>query len=730
MRRVGFPAFVGAAEGLYPCLEMMRFGQALLGMSLGLLALGGTAFAQNGALPDTQPKVHVSLIPERAAIAPGATITVALKEDIRKDWHTYWINPGDAGEPTRVAWKLPEGWQAAPFQWPYPRRIPVGPLMDYGYDNQVALLAEVTAPATAKPGETVTLAGRATWLVCSEVCVPEGADVSLSLPVAAALPPADEKNAALFAETRAKLPHASPWNAVFDAGDTRFALLVESPELAKARPREANFYPYTDGHIENAAPVKAGTTANGLVIESKTGYKLQTAEKRAAADKVGGILVLTGADGRTDALEISAMPGAVPASAVLLASASDLGLPEALLFAFLGGLILNLMPCVFPVLSMKALALAAKREKPEAARLSALAYGAGVLASFAALAAGLIVLREGGAAIGWGFQLQQPMFVAFLALLMFAVGLNLSGLYEIGGARLMGAGQTLTNKSGAAGSFFTGVLAVVVATPCTAPFMGAAMGFALTQSAGFALAVFVALGAGFAAPFMALGLIPAALRVLPRPGAWMTILRQLLAFPMYGAAIWLVWVLSFQAGSDGVLAALAGALTLSFGLWAYGRAQTAQGSSRIAGLVAATLAIGCVAAILPFAGISAPSNAATAAAGESTLGYEPYSAAKLASLRAEGRPVFINATAAWCITCLVNERIALSGDALQKAFSDKKVAALKADWTNEDAEVTALLSAQGRSGVPLYLYFAPGAESPVVLPQLLTEGTMLAVLSR
>jgi thiol:disulfide interchange protein DsbD len=709
---------------------MTRFPALLLGLGLSLIAAASPALAQNGALPDLEPKVHASLIPERGGIAPGTTVTVALHEAIRDGWHTYWLNPGDAGEPTRVQWKLPAGWEAAPIQWPYPKRLPVGPLMDYGYDKEVTLLIDVTAPANAKVGDRVTLNGHATWLVCSEVCVPEDADVSLALPVTATLPPADTGNAALFADTRAKLPHPSPWNAVYDAGDKRFALLIESPELAKAKPREASFYPYTDGHMENAAPVRIGTAAGGLVIESATGYKLATKEKRASVDKIGGLLVLTGADGRTDALEISAMPGPVPASAVLLSESSGIGLPEALLFAFLGGLILNLMPCVFPVLSMKALALAAKRDSPASARGAALAYGAGVLVSFTGLAAALLALREGGAAIGWGFQLQQPLFVAALALLMFAVGLNLAGLYEIGAGKLAGAGETLTRKSGAAGSFFTGVLAVVVATPCTAPFMGAAMGFALVQSAGFALAVFLALGAGFAAPFVALGLSPGALRLLPKPGAWMTTLREVLAFPMFGAAIWLVWVLSFQAGSNGVLAVLASALVLAFALFVFGRTQSAHGVSRVAGFATVAFALGVAGVILPYAGVSAPSSATAATLGESVLGYEPYTAAKLASLRAEGRPVFINATAAWCITCLVNERVALSGDALKNAFAEKKVAALKADWTNQDAEVTALLSAQGRSGVPLYLYFAPGADAPEVLPQLLTEGTMLAALAR
>ncbi|HXJ00845.1 MAG TPA: thioredoxin family protein, partial [Micropepsaceae bacterium] len=568
------------------------------------------------------------------------------------------------------------------------------------------------------------------WLVCSDVCIPEDTQLTLPLSVTATPPPADAKTATLFADARAKLPHAAPWPAVYDAGDKRFALLVQSPELAKAAPREVAFYPYTDGFVESAAPQTLGTSDKGFVIQSATGYKLATQEKRKGAGKFEGLLVLTGADGRVDALNVEAEPGSVPASSVTLHdnASADVGLIQALVFAFLGGLILNLMPCVFPVLSMKALALAAKREAPDKAKLSALSYGAGAVLSFVALAAGLILLRSGGASLGWGFQLQQPIFVTALALLMFAVGLNLSGLYEIGGGRLSNVGGTLAGRDGSLGSFFTGVLAVVVATPCTAPFMGAAMGYALTTNGAVALAVFAALGLGFAAPFMVLGFWPAALRVLPRPGAWMTTLRQVLAFPMYGAAIWLVWVLSQQAGSDGVLAVLAAALALAFGLWIYGRSQTADGTRRRMGFAAAALAVLGAIVLVPLAGAGVRPSGSANAAPQGAFAYEPFSAAKLQSLRDEGRPVFVNATAAWCITCLVNEKVALSGGKLAEAFSARKVAALKADWTNQDSEITSLLASQGRSGVPLYLYYAPGAEKPAVLPQLLTESTVLAAL--
>jgi thiol:disulfide interchange protein DsbD len=429
------------------------------------------------------------------------------------------------------------------------------------------------------------------------------------------------------------------------------------------------------------------------------------------------VLVLTGADGRTDAFTVSAAPGVIPA-----AVSSGIGIAEALLFAFLGGLILNLMPCVLPVLSMKALALATHASVPAAVKRESLGYAAGVLLSFLALAAVLIALRAGGSAAGWGFQLQQPMFVGALALVMFAVGLNLSGLYQFGVGRFAGSGQALTARGGVSGSFFTGVLAVIVATPCTAPFMAAALGFAATQPAPIALAVFAALALGFAAPFVAVAFSPRLLRRLPKPGPWMDIFKQALAFPMYGAAVWLTWVLGQQAGPDGLFFLLAAALVLAFGLWVLGKAQTSQ---RRHAYALATAAIALLGAIGLTSRISLDPAPAAAAASAGSLAYEPYSAARLTALRAANTPIFVNATAAWCITCLVNERVALSGEGVEQAFSERGVVALKADWTNQNPEITALLSEYGRSGVPLYLYFAPGAPRGRVLPQILTESAIL-----
>jgi thiol:disulfide interchange protein len=698
----------------------------LLALCAAIFAANAPARAQSGALPDAEPKVHATLIPEKKAVAPGETVTLALHEAIRKGWHTYYLNPGDSGAPTEIKWMLAAGWKAGAIEWPYPERLPVGPLMNFGYEDAVTLLVPVTVPKEAVPGSTAMLAADVNWLVCSDVCIPEETHLTLGLPVVAVPVPPDPGQTTLFADARARLPRASPFKAVFDAGNKRFVLLIESAQLTRQPPRSAAFFPAADGFMEAAAPQAMGLSPKGLVLETSTGWKMKTAAKRKGVDSMDGILMLTIADGRVDALDVTAKPGIVPAATISFAQGDGIGVLLAIAFAFLGGLILNLMPCVLPVLSMKALALAKKANAPHHAKVSAIAYGLGALASFLGLAALLLGLRAAGQSVGWGFQLQQPLFVATIALLMFAVGLNLSGVFEVD-AGTSGIGHRLASKAGATGSFFTGVLAVVVATPCTAPFMGAAMGYALGASTPTVIAVFASLALGFAFPFMLLGLWPRALKLLPRPGAWMATLRQVLAFPMYGAAIWLIWVLAQQSGSDGVLVGLSAALALAVALWAYGRSQhAASANARLRERAVAAVALVLALITVPNVGIGgAPPSSSE---GTSALDYEPYSAAKLASLREEGRPVFVNATAAWCITCLVNERVALSSSAVEGAFAAHKVAALKADWTNGDPEITALLAANRRDGVPLYLYYAPGAPAPKVLPQLLTQSSIIAAL--
>src|SRR3954471_1049511 len=578
-----------------------------------LLLLAAPALAQ----PEPGPKVHARLVAEDEGLAPGGTVTVALEEKIAPGWHTYWKNPGDAGAPTEIEWTLPPGWKAGPIQWPRPKRLPVGPLMDYGYEGTPWLLASLTAPADAAPGP-VTIRAHASWLVCQQICIPEDATLTLNLNVGAGgHDPAVAKD---FAAARALLPVPSPWKVNYALGPN-LDLYVAAPSLAAAHPATADFFPATSGIIKNAAPQLVGYAKDGMVLRLTPGPK--------ASGTLQGLLVLTGTDGSTQALEVSVSPGPVPPVEFSAAAASgDLSLWAALVFALLGGLILNVMPCVLPILAMKALAVANHGAKGKG---ESFAYAAGAVLSFAVLGLAIVLLRAGGQSVGWGFQLQSPIAVAGFALLVFAVGLNLSGLFEVGSIT---AGEGLASRRGWAGAFFTGVLAVAVAAPCTAPFMAAALGFALTLSAPLALLIFIALGIGFALPFLLLGLWPRALAFIPKPGPWMLTFKQFLAFPMYGWAAWLVWVLAQQAGPTGVAIILAAFIALALAAWLWGVTRNSRGRS-----------IGAAAALLILLaglyGVSLLRNASAAPAVQASKLGEPYTAPKLASLRAANRAVFV-----------------------------------------------------------------------------------------
>ena len=659
------------------------------------------------ALAQTAPKVHAALIPETQSVAPGGTVTVALEENIAPGWHTYWINPGDAGAPSDIQWTLPPGWKAGAIAWPTPKRLPVASLMDYGYEGKVWLLIPVTAPADARPGQSVTLNGHASWLVCKNICIPEDQAVSLTLAIGA--PGARD---ARFAAARAALPAPSPWPITYALGADGLSLFAQAPALAAAHPKSADFFPLKPGTIIDAAPQTLGFAKNGLVLGLKPGKSVSS-----QGAPLEGVLVLTSADNSRQAIIVKAYPGPMPQAD--FAAAGGIGLLAALFFAFAGGLILNIMPCVLPILAMKALALAGHGGDHGKAAREGLAYCVGAILSFAAFGVAILLLRAGGAAIGWGFQLQSPVAVAFFALLIFAVGLNLSGVFELGSVT---AGDSLARRGGMAGAFVTGVLAVAVAAPCTAPFMAAALGFALTEPAGAALVIFVALGLGFALPFALLALWPAALRLMPKPGVWMLRFKQFLAFPMYGAAAWLVWVLALEAGGNSVAVILAAMIALALAAWLWSVTRDYGARGRGIGALAALLAL----AAALFLAASLRGRTQAPAVSQKADAYSP---AGLADLRARKQPVFIDATAAWCITCLVNEQAVLSKPDIQNAFRDHHVTMLVADWTSRDADITALLQAQGRSGVPLYLYYAPGAQSPRILPQILTQDAVLSALA-
>jgi len=677
--------------------------------SLALLAAPLLALA---APPEAATEhVKARLVSSQAAVAPGQRVTVALEQDIKPHWHTYWLNPGDSGQATTITWT---GATAAPIQWPTPSVQAIGPIVNYGYEGRAALLVELTVPADAKPGARFQPAAEVRWLVCKDVCIPEQVSLGLDLPVAAEAKAGPD--AAQIDEWRRAIPKPAPFAVQLKAAPQGVSLSGPTAGVTKAY-----FFADTWGAVAHSAPQAFKAEGGGWALELPAGD-----EPAKPGQPLSGVVVLTTAAG-DQAWTVSApMPegaGKGPGPADLSAPAaepvaaavpqSDLGLLPALALALVGGLILNLMPCVFPVLSIKALALVREGNH----KAEGLAYTAGVLASFAVLAAVLLALRAGGQQVGWGFQFHSPVFVLVVAYLLFLVGLNLSGFFDVGGS-FTGIGSGLAAKQGLAGSFFTGVLAAVVATPCTAPFMGAALAFALAQPAAVMLAVFLALGLGLALPFLILAFWPAAQRWLPRPGAWMDKFKQFLAFPMYAAVVWLLWVLAQQAGPDGVALALIGLVLIAFGLW-WRNASDASAVGTVAAVAGIALALGLSTWIRP---VSADVPAASGA-------QEAYSVERLTELRGQNKPVFVNMTASWCISCLVNERVALSRPEVKDAFAKAGVAYLKGDWTREDPAITAVLKAHGRSGVPLYLYYAPGAAEAQVLPQILTPGLVIEAVS-
>jgi thiol:disulfide interchange protein DsbD len=690
-------------------------------------ALLGATAASAQSDPGDGPHAQVRLVAETKSIAPGQKLRLLLIQTIEKGWHTYWVNPGDSGLPTTIDWSLPAGFNASPIAWPTPKRIPFGPLVSYGYEDEAALPVTVTVPDSLPTGSDIALTGHASWLVCAQVCVPEEADLKLVLPDRAASPAPDPDNAALFAAAEARLPTENPFpaDAVFDKD--RIRVTVATGDAGKLS--DIAFFPLDEGVIDNDVPPQVSAGRNGVTVTLKRAHG-----KNGPLSSLGGVLAFhdssAGDAGATHAISVSAKaaPGSVGDAPV--ARIGIAAFLEAVLLAIAGGMVLNLMPCVLPVLSIKALSLVRHaKEAPREVRLQGLAYAAGVLASFAVVAGALIVLRAAGAEIGWGFQLQSPIFLTIMIYVLFAVGLSLSGVFSFGDS-VAGVGSELAAKDGYAGSFFTGALATLVATPCTAPFMAAAVGFAITQPWYVSFVVFEAIGVGLALPYLALSFSPSARRFLPKPGAWMNSFKQVLAFPVYGTAVWLAFVLSSEAGSIGITAALAGLVLIGFAAWLYEAVRLGEGRSRWAGLAASAIAVVAALALVEIpsetAGASAATPEATTAGG---IPWQPFSQAKLDSLKAAGTPVFIDFTADWCITCKVNERVALTDPAVKDAFAAQGIVALKGDWTRRDGEIARVLEANGRAGVPLYLFYAKGpGDKPTILPQILTADVVLQAL--
>jgi thiol:disulfide interchange protein/DsbC/DsbD-like thiol-disulfide interchange protein len=700
-----------------------------------LLFASPAAFALSGNTVTTE-NVKARLVSEVATVGPGQAFWVALELDIRDGWHTYWRNPGDSGEPTKLVWQMPPGFTAGDIVWTTPHRFEIAPLVNYGYAKHAVHLVQITAPKDLKAGTPVSLAAKASWLVCSDVCIPEDANLQLTLPVSAQAGGVDPASSALFTSARSELPSAEPApTSARIQGDKLIITLGQQWGATLSQITSLAFFPYDEGGIEYATPQTLTRAKDAVDLAMKVGYQPPK------AGAIRGVLVVTTLNGtQTDTVPIeiaadfsgagAAEVKAGPRFAPLAQSNKEPehSLPTLLLFAVLGGLILNLMPCVFPVLSIKALNVMEQAKKhPAAVRAKGLVFAAGVIVSMLCLAGVLLMLRAGGEQLGWGFQLQSPLFVTLLVYLLLAVGLNLSGVFEVGGG-LAGVGDNLTQGDSYSASFFTGVLATLVATPCSAPFMAPAVGAALTQAPFTALCIFAALGVGISLPFVLLSFAPWMRRVLPKPGAWMDTLKQVFAFPVYATAAWLLWVVAQETSPFGLGAALAGSILVALAAWSFQKARSSAGGGRVTVIATAVISL-VLAIILPIrfadvAAAAAPGSSAQAKRGDDE--WQPYSAARVAELSAAGRPLLVNFTASWCLTCMVNERNAFSDAAVQEIFRDKKVTLMKGDWTNRDPAITKALAAFGRAGVPLYVVYngKPGATEPVVLPQILTAGVV------
>ncbi len=669
-----------------------------------LLPLGhGTAVATNVS---QQPNTRVELLAESRTPRAGGTVTLALSMTARPGWHTYWRNPGEAGIETRAEWRVPEGARVSGFRYPVPKTYLVGGIMNHVFEGEAVLLAELAVPAGATG--PLPVAVKLDWLVCDDkVCVPESAELALPLSIGDGAP--DPAIAARFAAARAALPRALPEAGSFERADGRFRLKAPvSPEAV----RSAHFFPLRHDVLLLSAPQRLGALDGALVIETQA-----SADPGPPAPEIEGVLRVERADGTVLGFDLKLAEGRVPPAQPLAPEprpATGATFWSALGLALLGGLLLNLMPCVFPILSLKAMSLARAGTSETAARVEGLAYAGGVILSCMVLGAIAIALARAGEGAGWAFQLQDPRVILLLLLLVLAIGLNFAGLFEFSTASA-GIGSGLAARPGAPGAFATGALAAFVATPCTGPFMAGALGAALVLPAAAGLAVFAGLGLGLALPFLLVGFVPTLRRALPRPGPWMQSFRRILAVPMLLTAVALAWVLGRQAGVNALAFGLLAALVVALGLWWAGLRQSRL---RSAALPVAVALVAALAAPLALPRLATRGAAAAAVAPDGLAGV-PFSPAALRDLTDRRAPTFLYFTADWCITCKVNERGALASPRVAERFRDAGITVMVGDWTRPDPEIARFLEARGRAGIPLYLFYgADGSERE--LPQILT----------
>jgi len=686
------------------------------------------------ASPAGDSQVKAELISEMQSIRPGSSFWVALHLKMEEGWHTYWKNPGDSGLATSIEWVLPEGFQAEEIQWPFPQKIVQGPMATYGYEGEVYLLIEIKASGSVPAGSRQKIMAKAEWLACKEICVPGKADLVLELPVSEETPKMDGRWTGAFADVRGRMSfETSRWEIqAFDFPEKIVARLKPlSPNCRDLQDLE--FFPERPAMIDHFAKQRLEKTRHGYRLSLKKSPISENFPKRLQ----GILLSRTGWNdtfsGNALKIDVPIKKPAPVRTGKISRADKPMSLRFAVLFAFLGGLILNLMPCVFPVLSLKILNFAAQSgQDRRKIRKHGLVFASGVLVSFWTLAGILIALRAGGEQIGWGFQLQSSGFVVFLACLFFTFGLNLFGVFEIG-TSFSGAGGAFDRSSGMANSFLSGVLATVVATPCTAPFMGTALGFALSQPARVSFLIFTFLGLGMSFPYLLLSFFPVFTHFLPKPGKWMVSLKKFLGLLLLATVLWLVWVLGLQKGTAAVAALCLGFLALGIGLWILGRWAVPSNSRwvKVFARLAATVFI-LAGLALAFWGRNFQGPATERGKQEPSgtkIQWEPFSKERFDTLRKEGEPVFIDFTAAWCLTCQVNERLVLSNPRIARKMKELGITALKADWTSHDAAIARALAEYGRDSVPLYVFYKRGGESaPVILPELITPGIVLKAL--
>ncbi len=716
------------------------FSIALFFVLIGFPTFSQADIAENTAAEEPDKYVRATLIADQTKVQGGEIIRIGLVFNIHPKWHVYWKNPGDSGTPPEINWTLPPGFSVSELEFPTPKKLPFGPLTNYGHEGNVTFLQNLTIPYNFTKNPFM-LEATVNLLVCHDICIPETHKVSILF---------NEKTKGIpeaIKQAESALPVHKNWPSTYteDNGNFIIKTIVEDvSELSKSH--KFTFFPEDWGPVDNNAKVSLDILDTGFTLTQKRG-------ERALTEISNLPFVLTYKDyfGKKKSIHLIAKPDNTEGAAVVPISkdiptniptdtnanqntGNSFGLWQALLFALFGGMILNLMPCVFPVLSMKALSLVSLKNKEEKkARGYGLSYTLGILLSFSIIGGTLLILKAGGAQIGWGFQLQSPIIIIFLTYLVFIIGLNFSGLFEFSG-RFANFGHKLAQQSGNRGAFFTGILATLVATPCTAPFMGAAMGFALTQPAYISMLVFLALGFGLALPYLALCYIPALRTRLPKPGSWMETFRQFLAFPMFITTAWLIWVLSQQIASTDILLVLLSMISIVFLVW-LARVLPAKGLLRILSQILIILSLIFVIS-LPFMPKKGTQNTDITETTNSQ-NWETYTSEKLTFLLEEtDNPVFTNMTAAWCITCKVNEKIALSTSSAKQLFKEKNIQYLKGDWTNQNPEITRYLNTFNRQGVPLYVYYGVRNDQtgkrpePVLLPQLLTAGLIEKTINK